>query len=157
MGLNLDAAWDPMTRDRQGDGLSGGEWEGMQQNADGQWQTELDMSSLVSGATYQLLVTGTDAQGNPFEDLQLIPTFGAEGDDSISPWVWVIGLALLAGVIALLLWLVSRNQDSEEPGGDGGTITAASGTAVAADDAGADTIVMDELPDEDPGGPGAEF
>jgi beta-lactam-binding protein with PASTA domain len=124
-------------------------------DADGLWQTELDMSSLVSGATYQLLVTGTDAQGNRFEDLLLIPTFGGEEDDSISPWIWVIGLALLAGVIALLLWLVSRNQDSEEPGGGGGTITAASGTAVAADDVGADTIVMDELPDEDPGDPGA--
>jgi beta-lactam-binding protein with PASTA domain len=79
-------------------------------DANGLWQSELDMSSLPGGTVYQLLVTGTDAEGNAFEDVQTVPSIPSE-DSGVPLWVWIVGGLLLLAIVGVIIWLVQRNED----------------------------------------------
>jgi beta-lactam-binding protein with PASTA domain len=89
-------------------------------DANGIWQSELDMSSLDGGTVYQLLVTGTDAEGNPFEDVQTVPSIPSE-DSGVPLWVWLVGGLLLLAVVGVIIWLVQRNEAAAGTVDDAGT------------------------------------
>jgi hypothetical protein len=78
------------------------------------------MSSLDGGTVYQLLVTGTDAEGNPFEDVQTVPSIPSE-DSGVPLWVWLVGGLLLLAVVGVIIWLVQRNEAAAGTVDDAGT------------------------------------
>jgi beta-lactam-binding protein with PASTA domain len=89
-------------------------------DANGLWQSELDMSSLPGGTVYQLLVTGTDAEGNAFEDVQTVPSIPSE-DSGVPLWVWIVGGLLLLAIVGVIIWLVQRDEGDAAAAGDAGT------------------------------------
>lgn len=89
-------------------------------DANGLWQSELDMSSLPGGTVYQLLVTGTDAEGNAFEDVQTVPSIPSE-DSGVPLWVWIVGGLLLLAIVGVIIWLVQRNEGDGAAADEAGT------------------------------------
>jgi cobalamin biosynthesis Mg chelatase CobN len=55
-------------------------------------------------------VTGTDAEGNAFEDVQTVPSIPSE-DSGVPLWVWIVGGLLLLAIVGVIIWLVQRNED----------------------------------------------
>jgi beta-lactam-binding protein with PASTA domain len=76
-------------------------------DSNGQWQSELDMSTLTGGTVYQLLVTGTDAEGNAFQDVLTVPLIPS-GDSGVPLWAWIVGALLLLSLLGVVIWLVNR-------------------------------------------------
>ncbi|MGI9665867.1 MAG: PASTA domain-containing protein [Acidimicrobiia bacterium] len=87
----------------------------------GHWLIEMDISSLDVNTEYEMLITGTGEDGEPYEQTFTIPPAGETTEEPVeeeglSPWFWVVVGLLVVALIALITALVMKARGTDEAG-----------------------------------------